>query len=85
MNPTLEQSIASVVTFAVVSVLATLHAKHDNDIQSLREMFQKAFPLRESSPLPDAQTLSNLAINLGDPGTSFKPSLLPESGSKNKR
>lgn len=85
MDPTLKQLITSAVTSAVISALVTLYVKNDNDIQSLCEMFQKTFSSRESSPLLDAQTPNNLAINPADPGASPKPSLLPESGSKNER
>lgn len=73
MDPTFKQSIASAVIFAIASALAILHAKHNDDIQLLYEMFQKAFPLRESSPLPNAQAPSNLAIN---PATAFSSYLV---------
>ena len=58
MNTALEQSIASAVTSAVVSTLAGFRAKHNDDIQSLCEMLEKALPAKDSSaPSPDAQTL----------------------------
>lgn len=64
MDTALEQSIASALTSAVTTALASLRAKHDDDIQSLREMLQKAFPSKESRPpSPDAQALSDAAIN----------------------
>lgn len=85
MDPILEQSIASAVTSAIAFALAILYAKHNNNIQSLREIFQKDFPSKKSSPPPDTQTSNNLAINLVDSGAFFKPSLLSESGSKKEK
>ena len=52
-----EQSITFVVTSVVASALAGLHAKHDDDIQSLCKIFEKTLPTKDSCALsPDAQT-----------------------------
>lgn len=60
----LEQLITFAVTSAIAIALTTLSAKHNNNIQLLCKMFQKAFSLRECSPSPNAQTPSNPTINL---------------------
>ncbi len=78
MNTALEQSIASEVTSAVASALAGLRAKHDDDIQSLREMLEKALPAKNSSaPSPDAQTLG-----VGDVDNKPKAASSPDLTSK---
>lgn len=63
MDPTLKQLITSTVTFAIASAFIILHAKHNDDIQSLCKMFQKTFSSKKSSSSSDAQTPSNPAIN----------------------
>lgn len=52
----LQQFITSVVIFTVAITIATIQAKHENEMLSLREMIKKSLLLRESpfaTPLSD--------------------------------
>lgn len=85
MDPTLEQSIASAVTSAVTTALATLHAKHDDDIRSLRKMLKKALPVKNSiSPLlGQDDLLPNAQASAADDAVgSFKSTSTPDLTSK---
>lgn len=88
MDPALEQLIDSTVTSAVTAALASLRTKHDNDIQSLREMLEKALPVKSSSP-PSSPSLEHddlppnaQAPPAGDANDNSKATSLADSTSK---
>lgn len=76
MNTTFEQSISFAMTSAIIAALASLCVEHNNDIQLFCKMLQIIFPSKEFEYLfPDAQTLSNVAVN-------FKTTSSPNLASK---
>lgn len=48
MDFSLQQSIMSMVTSAIVTAIAAIQAKHNNEMLSLREMIKKSLLLKES-------------------------------------
>ena len=59
IDSSLQQSIASAVTFVVTTMVASIQAKHESEMLSLREIIEKSLLLRDSAsatppPDPDA-------------------------------
>lgn len=53
IDPSIQQSIASAVTFAVATVIAAVQVNHDDNILSLRKLIKKSLLLKNSpSPTP---------------------------------
>lgn len=56
MDSSLQQLITSAVTSVIAIAIASIQAKHDSEMLSLREMIEKSLLLRESpfaTPLPN--------------------------------
>ena len=49
MDPTVEQSIASIVTSAMAAAVDVIQTKHSEEMLALREMIEKSLLLRDSS------------------------------------
>ena len=61
MDSSLQQSIASAVTSAFATAVASIQAKHKSEMLSLREMIEKSLLLRDSpsaTPPPDLDATS---------------------------